>query len=283
MLTLVGRSQERLDAARLAIEREVANVGSICTIVADITNAHDMHRVISEANAYHSRVTDHIVCAAQTSPKALFTEVEPAAMHAVMELNYYGVINVLKAALPVMVEKGVRGRIVLVSSVDGLAPTVDSALFTGSKFALRGLAEALRNEMILYGIQVCIFYPGSYSSPYPRKTAINETANLLTPPVGDDSSVTSYTKDGEIASNSDLEKQANALMNGLWARYFAITCSPSGYLTRMLGNGVSPRKNTPFELLVLPLLAVVQTLFELVTSRPPREFLQRLQNAGQNV
>ncbi|KAJ0405554.1 hypothetical protein P43SY_009603 [Pythium insidiosum] len=178
---------------------------------ADITDAADMDRVVCEANEHHGRVTDEIVCAAETSPNALFAEVDAAAMHAVMNLNYFGVVNSLKAALPAMIKKGVQGRIVLVSSVEALAPTVGSTLFTGSKFALRGLAETLRNEVKLYGMKVCVFYPGSYTSPFPRKTTVNETACLLT----------------------DMEKQADALMNGLRAGYFTITCSPSDQRNQM--------------------------------------------------
>jgi short-subunit dehydrogenase len=62
-----------------------------------------------------------------------------------------------------MIEAKNRGRIVFVSSVDSLEFPVGCAACSGSKSAIRGLADSLRNELLLYNMSVAVFYPGTSS------------------------------------------------------------------------------------------------------------------------
>jgi 3-dehydrosphinganine reductase len=83
-----------------------------------------------------------------------------------------------------MVKDGTRGKIIFVSSVVGYMSFVGYSTYSPAKFALRGplrhelgpcpakltshatgLAETLRNEMLLYGIDVHIMFPGTILSP----------------------------------------------------------------------------------------------------------------------
>lgn len=58
-----------------------------------------------------------------------------------------------------------KGKIVFVSSMLGLLSFVGYATYSPSKFAVRGLADTLRNELKRYGIDVHIFFPGNIDSP----------------------------------------------------------------------------------------------------------------------
>jgi len=64
-----------------------------------------------------------------------------------------------------MRNNGIKGDIVLVSSVAALIAFAGYSAYCPSKFALRGLAEALRNELAPHGIRISMFYPPSMSSP----------------------------------------------------------------------------------------------------------------------
>lgn len=59
----------------------------------------------------------------------------------------------------------IKGKIVFVSSMLGLLSFVGYSTYSPSKFAVRGLADTLRNELKRYGIEVHVFFPGNIDSP----------------------------------------------------------------------------------------------------------------------
>jgi NAD(P)-dependent dehydrogenase (short-subunit alcohol dehydrogenase family) len=61
--------------------------------------------------------------------------------------------------------KGAPGRIVMISSVGGRNGSPFVGAYNASKFALEGLSEALRRELMLYGIDVIIIGPGAIATP----------------------------------------------------------------------------------------------------------------------
>ena len=61
--------------------------------------------------------------------------------------------------------KGAPGRIVNISSVGGLVATPFVAPYNASKFALEGLSESLRRELLLFGIDVIVIGPGAVATP----------------------------------------------------------------------------------------------------------------------
>lgn len=64
-----------------------------------------------------------------------------------MDVNYFGTVNVTRAVIPVMKQKR-AGRIVFTSSMAGLAGIYGYTSYAASKFALRGLAECLQMEVL---------------------------------------------------------------------------------------------------------------------------------------
>lgn len=69
------------------------------------------------------------------------------------------------AAAKRMAREGVRGRIVFVASVLAYFSIVGYSTYSPGKFALRGLAEVLQSECLLYGIGIHIAFPASILSP----------------------------------------------------------------------------------------------------------------------
>lgn len=65
-----------------------------------------------------------------------------------------------------MREAGIKdGKIVFVSSMAGLIGVAGYAAYSPTKFALRGLADSLRNELKMYDIDVHIYLPGNIDTP----------------------------------------------------------------------------------------------------------------------
>ncbi|WP_238649617.1 SDR family oxidoreductase [Paenibacillus piscarius] len=91
-------------------------------------------------------------------------EVDMEAWRRQMETNFFGLIAVTKAVLPVMRAQR-SGLIINVSSVSGLTGFPGYAPYAASKFAVEGFSESLRQEMLSYGVRVVIVEPGSFRTP----------------------------------------------------------------------------------------------------------------------
>ncbi|KAK7081562.1 putative short-chain dehydrogenases reductases (SDR) [Halocaridina rubra] len=79
-----------------------------------------------------------------------------------LEINVLGTVRVTKAFLP-FVRKS-QGRIVNMASVCGHIGRATMSPYVLSKFALEGFSECLRQEMVPWGVSVCIIEPSNYSA-----------------------------------------------------------------------------------------------------------------------
>ena len=68
--------------------------------------------------------------------------------HRMVDINYLGTVNVIKACLPSMKSSGNGGHIVLFSSIAGLFGLYGYSAYSPSKFAIVGLAQVLAMEVI---------------------------------------------------------------------------------------------------------------------------------------
>lgn len=86
-----------------------------------------------------------------------------------LEVNVIGQAIVTQAFAPLLgadrSRKGPPGRIVMISSVGGKNATPFMGPYNASKFAIEGLSESLRRELILFGIDVIVVAPGAVATP----------------------------------------------------------------------------------------------------------------------
>jgi len=76
-----------------------------------------------------------------------------------IDTNLLGVVNVTKAALPVLREQG-AGHIIQVSSVGGRGPALGLSAYQAAKWAVGGFSEVLNLEVAPLGIKVTVLEPG---------------------------------------------------------------------------------------------------------------------------
>lgn len=93
-----------------------------------------------------------------------FTELKDEAFHSQMELNYFGVLNAVRAVIPSMITRG-KGTVVGVASTAALIGVYGYSAYAPSKFAVRGLMEVLRSELRPHGIRVACVFPPDMDTP----------------------------------------------------------------------------------------------------------------------
>ncbi len=86
-----------------------------------------------------------------------------------IEVNLTGQLIVTQAFAPLLgadrSRKGPPGRIVMISSVGGKNASPFVGPYSASKFALEGMSESLRRELMIFGIDVIVVAPGAVATP----------------------------------------------------------------------------------------------------------------------
>jgi NAD(P)-dependent dehydrogenase (short-subunit alcohol dehydrogenase family) len=79
------------------------------------------------------------------------------------EVNVIGQVSVTRSVVPLL--RSAPGRIVFVGSISGRVGTTMMGPYCSSKFAVEGLAEALRHDLSDWGIEVAVVEPGAVKTP----------------------------------------------------------------------------------------------------------------------
>lgn len=156
-VSIIGRDLEKLAQA----ERQLP--GGTATVSADVTDTAALEAGIGELVDAQGPC-DILVPAAGRAEPGYFLDLEADVFARQMELNYLGVLHAVRAVLPTMVERG-RGHLVLLSSLSGLIGVFGYGAYTPTKFAVRGLGEALDGEFRHQGIVTSIVYPPDTATP----------------------------------------------------------------------------------------------------------------------
>ncbi len=104
-------------------------------------------------------VIDAVICCAGRGRFGSLEEFSHPQIRALMELNFISHAYAARSFLPAMKRRR-RGHLVFIGSEAALAGRRKGAVYCASKFALRGLAQALREECAGSGVHVSIVNPG---------------------------------------------------------------------------------------------------------------------------
>jgi NAD(P)-dependent dehydrogenase (short-subunit alcohol dehydrogenase family) len=108
---------------------------------------------------------------------APFEQVSSERFKAVVDTNFYGVVHVTRAALPIMRTQR-SGTILQISSVGGRLALPGSAAYHAAKWAVGGFTEALAQEVASFGVKVCALEPGGMRTNWGTR-ANQDTPDLL--------------------------------------------------------------------------------------------------------
>jgi NAD(P)-dependent dehydrogenase (short-subunit alcohol dehydrogenase family) len=152
------------EPALRAAEAELCDGGaSVLAVPTDVSNAEDVLALAAKTVARFGGV--HILCNNAGVGGGQLSWEEPLEdWQWVLGVNLGGVINGIRAFVPIMLEGGEEGHIVNTASVAGLMPGAGSASYTASKFGIVGLSEALYYELLMASggkVGVSVLCPGA--------------------------------------------------------------------------------------------------------------------------
>lgn len=166
-VVITGREATRLQATVQALKQ--ANI-NVYAFVGKVESPEDNARLVEETIRHYGRI-DVLINNAGVSMRALFQELDLAVIRRVMEINFFGAVDLTHACLPEIRKN--KGSIAGISSVAGFRGLPGRTGYSASKFALNGFLESLRTELLREGVHVLTACPGFTASNI-RKSALTK-------------------------------------------------------------------------------------------------------------
>lgn len=226
---IIARDQSKLEDALMQINKiskqSDRNHGFLSI---DITDERATTKCISQWIEYHG-TPDLLINSAGVAHPGYFEQLPIDIFQWTMQVNYFGMVHVIKAVIPYMIKQK-SGYIVNLSSEAGFIGVFGYTAYSASKFAVRGFSDALRSELKPLGIDMSIVFPPDTDTPqleYEKKYKPFETKM--------------------IAGSSKMmspEKVASIILKGIKYRQYIIIPGSEGklffWLTSFLNKGTYP-------------------------------------------
>jgi NAD(P)-dependent dehydrogenase (short-subunit alcohol dehydrogenase family) len=136
----------------------------------DVTDSNSIEMAIQVGLESFGTI-DIVVNNAGYGLRGAVEEVNDVVAHEQFETNFFGVLNVQRAILPIFRAR-CSGHIINISSVGGRLTVPYLGLYHASKFALEGMSEALAPEVKPFGIKVTIVEPGGFETDFWGRSAV---------------------------------------------------------------------------------------------------------------
>jgi NADP-dependent 3-hydroxy acid dehydrogenase YdfG len=159
-LVLGARRLERLQT--LAGE---LSLGDEAVVQTDVTDYEQVRRLVDHAVQTHGRV-DAIINNAGLMPLSPLEALKVEDWDRTIDVNLKGVLYGIAAALPHMKEQQ-SGHVINVSSVAGHTVNPGGAVYSATKYGVRVISEALRQEVKPYNIRTTVISPGAVATELP--------------------------------------------------------------------------------------------------------------------
>ena len=227
-VTIIARDKARLSKAVDEVEACKVEGRRILSISVDVSSSQEAVNLAIASCLRESGSADVLLNCAGISVAGEFDKMDSADFERMLRVNVLGSIYPTRAVLEGMKLKG-NGRIVFVSSQAGQAAIHGFSAYAPSKWALRGLAEALQMEVKPFGILVSVAYPPDTDTPGYKEEMI--TKPEITKKLSESGSVFSPV----IVANDIVTYSAKG--------YFGISTGLDGWLLKQVHPGMTPCNN----------------------------------------
>jgi NADP-dependent 3-hydroxy acid dehydrogenase YdfG len=160
----VALAARRVDRLEETASRCRESGGDVVVRPTDVARRDECFDLVAEVTSTFGNV-DILI---NNAGFALLDPIESADIDDVrrmIETNLLGTLHCTQAVLPQMLERR-HGAIVNVSSITGLMGYAGMGMYGATKFAMTGMTEALRDEVIDRGVRVILVCPGATSSEF---------------------------------------------------------------------------------------------------------------------
>ena len=158
-VVVAARREDRLSEL---VERINGNGGKALSVAADVTDEGQAHELIRRAKSEFGRV-DILVNNAGVMQLSKVDKGLSDEWRRMFDVNVLGLLYATDAAVGVMKEQG-SGHLVNISSVAGRRSRATTGVYSGTKFAVNAISEALRQELLEDNIRVTIVEPGAVAT-----------------------------------------------------------------------------------------------------------------------
>ena len=171
-----------------ALDRFAAHAGRVHGVELDVRDRDGWKRTTAHIRDTHGNL--HLLCnnAGLGGVTGRLMDCPEADFDLMLGVNLIGIYNGVRALGPDMAAHGEGGHIVNTASIIGHFPSMNSAIYSASKFGVVGMSETLRNEMRPLGIGVSLLCPGNTRTDiyenWERLRAVNQGKDqIAAPPV----------------------------------------------------------------------------------------------------
>jgi NAD(P)-dependent dehydrogenase (short-subunit alcohol dehydrogenase family) len=140
----------------------------VSLVTLDVRSAQTAGRAVLEAVDQYGAL-DVLVNNAGFSVTAAFEHTSAEQFDAQIDTNFFGVVNLMRAAIPVM-RRQRSGRIINISSAAGRVGMASQSAYCAAKSAVNGLTEAVAQEVAGFGVKVIAVEPGSMRTNFGNVT-----------------------------------------------------------------------------------------------------------------
>jgi NADP-dependent 3-hydroxy acid dehydrogenase YdfG len=158
---LLHESYGVIGISRNPVEMESDNFTSIAM---DLSEIDQLPEQISQLRSEHPEI-DGIVCNAGFGRFGSLEEFSPQQIQQMLDLNITSQLILLREFLPHLKTKG-SGDIIIMGSEAALSGGRKGVVYCATKFAMRGAAQALRDECATSGVRVGIINPGMVDTEF---------------------------------------------------------------------------------------------------------------------
>ena len=162
-LAEAGARVAAIDVNEQGLKETAAGRAGVHAYRCDVTDLRAIEALVPELEAELGPI-DRVMNAAAIAPSGLLAEQDVETIRRVMDINYGGVVNVIKATLPGMLERRC-GDLVNFASLAGWLPSPHLGAYNASKFAVVSFSEVLYHENRNSGIRMVCVCPPKVDTP----------------------------------------------------------------------------------------------------------------------
>ncbi|OKS88778.1 SDR family NAD(P)-dependent oxidoreductase [Mucilaginibacter polytrichastri] len=162
-------------------EQLIAGIGAksddFLPLAMDLTDSDSVKAAIDQAIAHFGGL--HVVVNnAGFAFVGSIEELTDAEFRTALDVNLFGTVNVIRAAMPQLRTQG-SGHIINIASAGGYVAVANVASYAASKYAMVGLTEALAQEIAPFNVKATVLLPGSFRTNFLEEGSLTYTKHPI--------------------------------------------------------------------------------------------------------